>query len=138
MSSFIHIIKLRQLRSLIKERLYPSTNTLAPNEIGRIQTAIHQELDDWIAQVPRMSQVEGAVFQTTECMQIAYSQALLLLYRPSPACPTASVSALRVCAKNAVNFVVSYSSLYAKIKISYSWISLHSLFMASITMLYTL
>lgn len=138
MTSFIHIIKLRQLRSSIKERLYPPKNTSAPHEIRASQTAIHRELDDWIAQAPRMSQVEVPVCQTTEWIQIAYSQSLLLLYRPSPACPTASLSALQICAENAVNFVISYSSLYAKNKISYSWISLHSLFMASITMLYML
>lgn len=139
MSTFVHIIKLRQLQSRIQSLFYsPDTSQTQLQGIHYHQAELRSQLDSWITQSPRYSNPTVATFQSTEWFQIAYSHALLLLYRPSPANPVIDSSALQICADSAISLISSYSSLYAKNKITYTWIALHSLFMASITMLYTL
>ncbi|KAK4500404.1 hypothetical protein PRZ48_008593 [Zasmidium cellare] len=136
-SSFLHIVELRRLRAKIQDTLYPANVSLAVEYLP-IRSAMHKDLETWAANAPRYNQAKVLTFQTNEWFQITYSQSLLLLYRPSPACPVATQEALQICSENAINLITSYSSLYAKNKMAYTWITLHSLLMASITMLYTL
>lgn len=139
MSSFIHIIRLRQHQSKIQDVFYAaSPPPMNKDQVEAQQHAIRGELDTWIGDAPRYLTPNIATYQSTEWFQIAYSHSLLLLYRPSPASPSASFEALQICADSAISLISSYSSLYAKNKITYTWIALHSLFMASITMFYTL
>lgn len=139
MSTFIHVVKLRQLNSKTLDVFYPADATNFETEFMELQrTSIRAELDEWIRDAPRYCHPAVTTFQSTEWFQIAYSHALLLLYRPSPSSPIPSLEGLQLCAEAAINLISSYSSLYAKNKITYTWIALHSLFMASITMLYTL
>ncbi|KAF2166688.1 hypothetical protein M409DRAFT_23318 [Zasmidium cellare ATCC 36951] len=137
-SSFIHIVELRRLRARIQDTLYPAKVSLHEAAYVSIRSSMHKDLETWAANAPRYNQAKVLTFQTNEWFQITYSQSLLLLYRPSPACPVASQDALQICSENAINLITSYSSLYAKNKMAYTWITLHSLLMASITMLYTL
>lgn len=138
-STFIHIIKLRRIQSRIQTLFYSvDTTELHSRGVDSYQSQINAQLDEWIAQAPRYQRPTMATFQSIDWFQIAYSHALLLLYRPSPANPVINSMALQICADSAISLISSYSSLYAKNKITYTWIALHSLFMASITMLYTL
>lgn len=137
-SAFLHIVELRRLRSKIQDTLYPAKVALSDKEYFPVRKSMHKDLDTWAANTPRYNQAKVLTFQTNEWFQITYSQSLLLLYRPSPACPVATQEALQICSENAINLITSYASLYAKNKMAYTWITLHSLLMASITMLYTL
>ncbi|KAF2623200.1 hypothetical protein BU25DRAFT_494418 [Macroventuria anomochaeta] len=139
MSTFIHIIQLRQLQSNIQSLFYAADTTYTQAGGTQLHQAnIRARLEDWISRSPRYTQSTMATFQSTEWFQIAYSHALLLLYRPSPASPVVDAAALQTCADSAIGLISSYSTLYAKNKITYTWIALHGLFMASVTMLYTL
>ncbi|PSN74071.1 hypothetical protein BS50DRAFT_566967 [Corynespora cassiicola Philippines] len=139
MSTFIHIIKLRQLQSRIQGLFYAADTTQVRTEGVQLhRMMLRAQLDEWISQSPRYANPTKTTFQSTDWFQIAYSHALLLLFRPSPASPIVDSEALQLCADSAISLISSYSSLYAKNKITYTWIALHSLFMASITMLYTL
>lgn len=139
MSTLIHIIRIRQIQSQIQDTFYPvDASCINPETVSFQRAVLRAELNNWIAQAPRYPHPTLVTFQSPEWFQIAYSHALLLLYRPSPACPDAGLESLQICADAAISLISSYSSLYAKNKITYTWIALHSLFMASITMLYTL
>jgi hypothetical protein len=139
MSTFVHIIKLRQLQSRIQELFYSAdTSQVLLQGADHHRSIIRTQLDEWVSQAPRYVRPTVVTFQSTEWFQIAHSHALLLLYRPSPANPVIDVDALQICADSAISLISAYSSLYAKNKITYTWIALHSLFMASITMLYTI
>lgn len=138
MSTFIHIIRIRQIQSRIQDTFYPvDASCINPETVSFQRAVLRAELNNWITQAPRYPHPTLVTFQSPEWFQIAYSHALLLLYRPSPACPDAGLESLQICADAAISLISSYSSLYAKNKITYTWIALHSLFMASITMLYT-
>lgn len=139
MSTFIHVIRVRSLQSTIRDTFYPAKVVPKSDQnIQEIRNAIRASLDEWIASAPRYSGSDVATFQSAEWFQLSYSHSLLLLYRPSPLCPTANNDSLRVCSDASISLITSYTSLYAKNKIIYTWIALHSIFMASITMLYTL
>ena len=49
-----------------------------------------------------------------------------------------TLPALRLCADSAISLISCYGSLFAKNKVNYSFIALNSIFMAAITLLYTL
>jgi hypothetical protein len=139
MSTFTHIIKLRQIQSKIQDIFYPADiSNVNDDNLAFRRQALRAELDDWIAKAPCYSVPMEATFQTPNWFQIAHSHGFLLLYRPSPAATVIGLEGLQICADSAINLISSYSSLYVKKKITYTWIALHSLFMSSITMLYTL
>lgn len=140
LSAFLHIVELRQIQSRIQKNFYPvkTADIIGPHHLEQERQSVRLALDDWIARAPRYSKPTPATFQSPDWFQIAYSHGLLLLYRPSPACPAMSLDSLQICADSAISLISSYSSLYAKNKVTYTWIALQSLFMASVTMLYTL
>lgn len=140
LSAFLHIVELRQIQSRIQKTFYPvkTADGIDTEHLEQERQSMRLTLDDWITRAPRYSKPTPATFQSPDWFQIAYSHGLLLLYRPSPACPIISLESLQICADSAISLISSYSSLYAKNKITYTWIALQSLFMASVTMLYTL
>lgn len=140
LSAFLHIVELRQIQSRIQKTFYPVkvADATDPEGLEQERQSLRLTLDDWITRAPRYSKPTPATFQSPDWFQIAYSHGLLLLYRPSPACPIINLESLQICADSAISLISSYSSLYAKNKITYTWIALQSLFMASVTMLYTL
>lgn len=140
LSAFLHIVELRQIQSRIQKTFYPVkvSDAIDPGLLEQERQSLRLALEDWITRAPRYSKPTPATFQSPDWFQIAYSHGLLLLYRPSPACPMISLESLQICADSAISLISSYSSLYAKNKITYTWIALQSLFMASVTMLYTL
>ena len=139
MSTFIHIIKLRQLGSEIQGIFYPpNTSKCDSLPLNEDRDRIRGKLEEWMSSAPRYTSTPVATFQSIEWFQIAYNHALLLLCRPSPASPKATSQALQTCADSSISLITLYLALYSKNKITYTWIALHSLFMASVTMLYTL
>lgn len=140
LSAFLHIVELRQIQSRIQKTFYPVklADAIDTDHLGQERQSLRLALEDWITRAPRYSRPTPATFQSQDWFQIAYSHGLLLLHRPSPACPMISFESLQICADSAIDLITSYASLYAKNKITYTWIALQSLFMASVTMLYTL
>lgn len=139
MSTFKHIIHLRQIHSNILRKFYPvNTSEQDGMQFQEARDQIRASLEQWIMSTPRFLSPTTATFQSFEWFQIAYNHALILLYRPSPVCPQANLQALQTCADSSINMITGYLALYSKNKITYTWIALHSVFMASVTMLYTL
>ncbi|KAF2119606.1 hypothetical protein BDV96DRAFT_629148 [Lophiotrema nucula] len=111
MSTFLHIIQLRQLQSRIQTLFYSADLSRINNDgVQYHRTLLRTELDTWITQAPRYSPTP-VTFQSTEWFRIAYSHALLLLYRPSPACPLADSGSLQICADSAIS-LISITMLY--------------------------
>ncbi|CAI6099248.1 unnamed protein product [Clonostachys chloroleuca] len=136
LSTFLHIIRLRRINAEIYTALHAAGN--APVE-GTNPTRYHYlaMLNAWLAAAPRYIG-PTSMHQTAEWQQIAYHQAVLTLFRPSFVSPVVSVDGMRLCADSAISLVSCYHSLYAKNKVSYTFVALVSLFMAAITILYVL
>ncbi|KAH8429207.1 Zn(II)2Cys6 transcription factor [Aspergillus melleus] len=137
-STFIHIIKLRRLNAAIYQEFHSSGSaTTQQEELRKRRDSYFSELNHWLITAPRYIGT-ACTFQSMEWFQIAFHHAVLFLYRPSRAAPMPSSSDLRVCTESAIGLISSYSSLYARNKIKYTFVAIHSLFMAAVTMLYAL
>lgn len=136
-STFIHIIKLRRLNGKVYKSFHSMTRTASADELDALRLHYYTELNEWLVGAPRYL-FTSSMFQSVEWFQIAYHYAILSLHRPSHAVPVPSFEALRLCADSSISLISAYSSLYAKNKISYSFIALNSIFMAAVTLLYSL
>ena len=137
-STFIHIIQLRKINA----RIYTSFHSIGPtssdtHELETTRNAFFSELNHWLIMAPRYVRT-SSTFQSQEWFQIAFHHAVLSLYRPSRAVPMPSSEDLRLCMESAIGLINSYSSLYARNRIKYTFVAIHSLFMAAVTMLYAL
>ncbi|KAI8711090.1 Fungal-trans domain-containing protein [Fusarium sp. LHS14.1] len=142
MSTFLHVIKLRQINAAIYVSLHAASAS-ASNDCGSLEAlreAHYADLNTWLVTAPRYGPASGvAMLQTAEWFQIAYHYAVVLsLYRPSRVFPVSNISSLRLCADSAISLISCYNTLYAKNRISYTFVALNSLFMATVTMLYAL
>ncbi|KAL6922512.1 hypothetical protein FSST1_006538 [Fusarium sambucinum] len=141
MSTFLHVIKLRQINSSIYMSLYAASASASNDydSLDALREAHYAELNTWLVTAPRYGPASGvAMLQTAEWFQIAYHYAVLSLHRPSRVFPVSNISSLRLCADSAISLITCYNTLYAKNRITYTFVALNSLFMAGVTMLYAL
>ncbi|CAK48772.1 hypothetical protein M752DRAFT_248958 [Aspergillus phoenicis ATCC 13157] len=137
-STFVHIIKLRRINAGVYKTFHSIGSVPTdPAELDRLRSGYFLELNQWIITAPRYMQTLST-FQSTEWFQIAFHHAVLSLYRPSRAVPMPSPDDLRTCTESAIGLISSYSALYARNRIKYTFIAIHSLFLAAVTMLYSL
>lgn len=139
MSTFIHLIKLRKLNSEIYRTFHSisSTNFQGTADLDNARQDLYAQLNDWLITAPRYP-MSSSMFQSPEWFQTAYHLAVLALHRPSFAQPQPSIEALQICADSSISLISCYGSLYAKNKVSYSFVALSAIFMAAVTMLYSL
>lgn len=139
MSSFIHLIKLRKINSDIYRAFHSISNNsyLGGPDLDHVRSDIYSQLNDWLITAPRYP-MSSSMFQSPEWFQTAYHLAVIALHRPSFAQPQPSIEALQVCADSSISLISCYGSLYAKNKVSYSFVALSAIFMATVTMLYSL
>lgn len=138
MSTFIHLIKLRKINAEIYRTFHSvTTNYLSGAELDRVRQDLYSQLNEWLITAPRYS-FTTSMFQSPEWFQTAYHLAVISLYRPSYAQATPSIEALQLCADSSISLISCYGSLYAKNKVSYSFVALSAIFMAAVTMLYSL
>ena len=138
LSTFLHIIQLRRMNGNIYRTLYSAGDTsLTSESVEALRSQYYGQLNQWLVSTPRyISPV--CMNQTPEWFQIAYHQAIMNLYRPSHASPLCTIDSIRLCADSSISLMANYSALYAKNRITYTFVALTSLFMAAVTMLYCL
>lgn len=138
MSTFIHVIKLRRLGAEIYKDFHsPSEHTSILQDFELSRQCYEEQVKQWLSTSPHYL-IAPSMFQSSEWFQIAYHFAILSINRPSHAIPIPSSLALRVCADSAISLISCYGALFAKNKLEYSFIALNSIFMAAVTLLYTL
>ncbi|GAW15250.1 hypothetical protein ANO14919_046590 [Xylariales sp. No.14919] len=137
-STFLHVLNLRKLNADIYRTLHSAGDTHGYDAgIDTIRQQLHTRLDQWLVASPRYM-ATTSMNQTPEWFQIAYHQALIHLYRPSSVSPLINLDMIRICADSSISLISSYASLYAKNKITYTFVALNSAFLAAVTMLYCL
>lgn len=137
--ALIHTVKLRRLNASVYNTFHAAGRSGMDESLtlDAVRQQHYMQLSDWLANAPRYLN-PTSMFQTPEWFQIAYHQAIITLYRPSNASPATTIDAIRLCTDSSISLITCYSTLYAKNKISYSFVALNSLFMAAVTMLYSL
>ncbi|KAB8263649.1 hypothetical protein BDV32DRAFT_161801 [Aspergillus pseudonomiae] len=69
-------------------------------------------------------------------LELKYHQCIMLLYRPSPQMPRPGLDAVQECFTSAMEIIAIYADLHRFSNMECSWLSAHSIFVASITVLY--
>ncbi|PWY81512.1 hypothetical protein BO94DRAFT_587225 [Aspergillus sclerotioniger CBS 115572] len=137
-STFIHIIRLRKINAVIYSSFHSIGQTRpGAEELESRRKQYFSDLNHWVSTAPRYMQTTST-FQSPHWFQIAFHHAVLTLYRPSRGAPMPSSEDLRICTESAIGLISSYSALYAMNQIKYTFVAIHALFMAAITMLYAL
>lgn len=147
---FIHIVKYRLICGKIMSTLH------SPKKAGHNEAAVRYmrdelvtELDEWRQSTPDLRSLENGTtpemcrrrssFLSKEWYEVIYHNAMLMLFRPCPMLSdTGNSDTLQRLFKSSKEAVLLYASLHRSRKINYSWITLHSVFMAGLTYLYSL
>lgn len=77
-------------------------------------------------------------FTSAEMWAVMFHNSVLLLFRPSPACPRPTRAALSACLRSSSYLIRIVRRMYQANKMNYLWLGAHTLFMAGITYLYSL
>lgn len=149
---FVHIVRYRILCGKILAALHSGIQTPhVPDEAAAVASRdrFASELDEWRQQTATLclpavdlsSAIPGdrSSFRAHEWYELLYHNAVLMLYRPSPALPGAGfkvptpIQTIFSAAKQAITL---YAHLHRSRRINYTWITLHAVFMAGLSYVY--
>lgn len=151
---FIHVIKLERIQSRIHRTVFRVDKDVIsgpPDERGRLDqkmAAMRTDLDNWIQTVPQppkdgkkitwMYDPESANHDSHDFFNLQYHKAVLALF--TVLLPTLDPSDHRfvTSARSAASVCVAYKRLNQQKTLSYTMISLHSCFVAGLTLVYCL
>ncbi|GHJ84615.1 hypothetical protein NliqN6_1017 [Naganishia liquefaciens] len=127
----LNFIPLRELQSEINSRLYSVKAVEQPSQ--EWFDSMFERLKVWLSNSPEPKGCTSA-----EGYAISFHNTVLLLFRPSPACPRPSKDALAACLSSSSYIIRIFRTIQRKNKINWMWLSSHYVFMAGITYLYGL
>ncbi|KAL2069801.1 hypothetical protein VTL71DRAFT_14480 [Oculimacula yallundae] len=132
----IHLFKLSQLNSEIKYIANSISHTtpaftypLIP-DILTWQADVLDRLRQWAVEIPQLNETQ------TKHSEIKYHEMIMLLLRPSPAIHSPSHQSLCTCHESAISAIRTFEKLYRGDLLVFNWQTLHSIFLATVTMLY--
>ncbi|ORY61617.1 fungal-specific transcription factor domain-containing protein, partial [Pseudomassariella vexata] len=134
----IHLIKLAHLNSEIKyighsiSNKTPSYCYPVVTDLEAWQSNMQSRLDQWAVELSQHCPSR----YLTQVATLRYHEARILLLRPSPANISPAAAALRTCHVSASAVVRITLEMYREDLLVYSWPAMHTLFLATITMLY--
>ena len=126
----IHLIRLKQIESRIYHKIYRTDRTLT-SLISKIEPLM-QLLYEWKAELPSMSPVE------IDYPMIQYNKSIRLLLQPFLSILDVQDSRIRACLGASGQICQIYKRLHSSYSYGHSFIALHSIFVAGITMCYCL
>ncbi|KAJ4226386.1 hypothetical protein NW759_004973 [Fusarium solani] len=151
-SVFVHIVRYRLICGKIINALHRSTKhtTITHTNYEEMRAALAQELQEWHAETANLplvksdstaaSPASGSSFRSEEWYRLLYHNGMLMLFRPSPCLCDASTNSVTLqhifdSARESINL---YASLHRSRKLNYSWITMHSVFLAGLSYIFAL
>lgn len=141
MSAAIHLFKLSKFMSEVKcsaycvDREYPPYMSPALTDARAWQESILQRLQQWKDAIPQYPPGDSRQYLARIC-EIRYHELRMLILRPSPLFPQPTKAAIRDCFSSAIDCSKLYAKLNRDNQLEYGWVSVHSLFLCTITMFY--
>ncbi|EEP77790.1 predicted protein [Uncinocarpus reesii 1704] len=149
---FVHIVRYRILCGKILASLHSSQRSRPKIEASsalEMRENLAAELEAWrhdtvslnLPAVDLTSAIPGdrSSFRAHEWYEILYHNAILMLYRPSPAFSALTVKApvaIQTIFMAAKQSITLYAHLHRSRRINYTWITLHAVFMAGLSYVY--
>ena len=145
---FVHILRYRILCGRILDSLHASRSPASTSEREQLQDDLATRLDEWkqetqslrLSGVPLPSAFarSPSPFLSNEWFELRYHSAKLMLYRPSSLTfgTLPDGNTLQTIYSSARHCIHLYGSLHCSQRITYSWVTLHSVFLTSLTYIY--
>ncbi|KAI2344784.1 hypothetical protein LOY92_005808 [Ophidiomyces ophidiicola] len=149
---FNHIVRYRILCGKILASLHTGSRfqpRLEDTSALEVRDGLVSELKAWrhdtaslsLPAVDLSSAIPGdrSSFRAHEWYEILYHNAILMLYRPSPALSASSTQvpvAMQTIFMAARQSIILYAHLHRSRRINYTWIALHAVFMAGLSYVY--
>ncbi|OJJ54181.1 hypothetical protein ASPSYDRAFT_93942 [Aspergillus sydowii CBS 593.65] len=146
---FVHIVRYRVICGDIMSALHTGSTRMQTDAQSalRARDSLANTLAQWhsdtanlpLEDEPTSQPQHQSSFRTPEWYAMLYYNALLMLYRPSPALSGISMrdptvlQSIFVAAKQAITI---YAQLHRWKRINYTWITLHAVFMAGLSYVY--
>ncbi|KAL4722120.1 hypothetical protein ACLX1H_010891 [Fusarium chlamydosporum] len=151
-SVFVHIVRYRLICGKIINALHRSAKHVSFASISyeEMRTALARELQEWHTETANLplvksdataaSPASGSSFRCEEWYRLLYHNGMLMLFRPSPCLNDASLNslALQNIYDSAREAITLYASLHRSRKMNYSWITMHSVFLAGLSYIFAL
>lgn len=150
-SIFAHIVRYRLICGKIMTSLHRYTTHTASADYSTIRNSLSQELQDWLVQTSELPLVPShssqpysparvSSFRSEEWYRLLYHNGMLMLFRPSPCLNDATRNSMALqhifdSSRESINL---YATLHRSRKMNYSWITMHSVFMAGLSYIYAL
>lgn len=151
-SVFVHIVRYRLICGKIINALHRSSKHtgLPASSYQDARAALAKELQDWHAETANLplvkndtaaaSPASGSSFRSEEWYRLLYHNGILMLFRPSPCLCDASQNstALQHVFESSREAITLYASLHRSRKLNYSWITMHTVFLAGLSYIFAL
>ncbi|KAK9476618.1 fungal-specific transcription factor domain-containing protein [Lipomyces japonicus] len=134
----VHIFQIRRLQSEIQTILYERAEL--PRRFSSLrewQTNMSIRLEEWHRSCPKSSKDMNCNFNLS-FLDINFHQTRLLLHGICPAIPRPSIEAFFIIADASEKVIRAYQQLHGEKNINYTWMAVHTLFMAGTSYLYCL
>ncbi|KAL4959696.1 transcription factor domain-containing protein [Aspergillus stella-maris] len=148
---FVHIVRYRVICGDIMTALHIGSMRARTDSQSALKARdeLAETLFEWRRDISGLPLVEdeelnllddrGSSFRTRAWYEMLYYNALLMLYRPSPAlsgCYSCDSSALQNIFVAARGSITLYAQLHRWKRINYTWITLHAVFLAGLSYIY--
>ena len=145
---FVHILRYRILCGRILDSVHASRSPASASEREQLQDELAKQLDEWRHQtqplhltgvaLPSSFAASPSPFLSYDWYELRYHSARLMLYRPSSLTfgTLPNEDTLQAIYSSARHCIHLYGTLHCSQKITYSWITLHSVFLTSLTYIY--
>ncbi|KAJ4982716.1 fungal specific transcription factor domain-containing protein [Stagonosporopsis vannaccii] len=149
---FIHIIKLDKIQSRIHKAVFRVDKDVlsgTPEERRKLDekmSVIRKDLDEWLSDYPKtpknsdkstwMYDPENAYLDARDFYEVQYHKAVLFLFTVFLPILEISDERYTTCAYSAASVCNAYKRLSQKKTLTYTMISLHSCFVAGLTLVY--
>lgn len=148
-SIFVHIVRYRLICGKIANALHRKSGRGGEDirNLIRKRQDLAEELEDWNQETENLTFLaldpansSSSSFRSREWYRLLYHNGMLMLFRPSPyLCDAAqNKTVLRHIYNSSREAINHYASLHRSRRMNYSWITMHSVFNAGLSYIYTL
>lgn len=136
----LHILALRRIASDTRSLVHSIKSSQEQNQAVKDQTiqALHKRLIEWRRSMPfPLPDLQSNVpHLSTSWFDLNYYTHVIMLYRPSPLCPTLDLPKVTILAEASAMAIRQAINMHRQRRFSYNWLNLFSVFNSTLSLMY--
>jgi hypothetical protein len=137
----LHILSLRKLAGEIFLRVYSNRNRDLPlPERDSIIRGLHEKLIEWRRNMPfplPESRTQRVPHLCTTWFDLNYHNHVIMLYRPSPLCPSITFEKVTILADASATSLRHVATMQRQQRFAFNWLNLFAVFTSTLALIYT-